>query len=119
MLGVANLPLPPIRLRESVIDTDVVEPLSDPRGPFHPCSSGDEGIRSDGLSRKVGSVGQTPHESDPVGLESSMEPTRPVTRANFSRRGVQTRLAVVAGRLTFAGRSSSPPPGLSGVPVYR
>ncbi len=28
--GIANLPLPPIRLRESVIDS--VEPLSDPRG---------------------------------------------------------------------------------------
>ncbi len=47
-----QLALAPIRLRESVIDS--VEPLSDSRGLYHPCSSGDEGVRSAGLSRGIG-----------------------------------------------------------------
>ncbi len=102
---------------ESVIDS--VKPLSDPRGLCHPCSTGDEGVGSADLSREIGSMGQAPHEGAPMGSTCSVVFRSPVRHSGNPQHGVQSRLVVVAGRLSFAGGISSPPPSLLGAPVYR
>ncbi len=78
--------MPQFRHKESVFDD--VELLADPRGHFHPCSSGDEGTGSEGLSREAGLLGQAIHESAPVGSESLVVSRSPLRNTSHPQCGV-------------------------------